>query len=34
VAQMMDALSAATQEMHPEVQCALITFSHRIGIYK
>ncbi len=32
--QVMDALSTATQEMHPEVQIALVTFSDRIGIYR
>jgi hypothetical protein len=30
----MDALSVSTQEMHPEVQVALVTFSYRIGIYR
>lgn len=32
--QVVEALTTAVTHMHPEVQVALVSYSHRIGIYK
>jgi len=34
VKQTVEALTAAVAELHPEIQIVLVTFSHRIGIYR
>ena len=31
---MVEGISAALEEMHPDVQVALVTFSNRIGVFR